>query len=606
MSTDQPKTAKLPAGEVTFLFTDVVGSSRLWEEHGDGFIPIWQAHDAVIRDAFTRFGGYEVKTEGDSFMIAFSNPEDAVHCALFAQAALARYPWPADTGQVRVRMGLHTGEPIVHGQDYFGPVVNRAANTCKAAHGGQILATEEVIQKAGSRLDPKVDLNDLGAHRLKDMGAPQRLFEPRHTDLVLRNFPPPRTLEGQPHNLPLQRTSFVGRAYEIEQIASYLGQGEKPVLTVTGPTGIGKTRLSLQAAAAHADWFPDGVWYVTLDQSADVNDAASAIASSIGIQLSADMPTVDQVRNWLANRRCLLILDDAGAVQGADRLIRDITSGNNGLRCLATSRETLNIEGTQHLHLGGLSVQADSQSSAIDTRQASKTEYDLGASDAGSMFITRAAEVNPDFTLTNAEQLAAQKLIAWLEGVPGSIERAAQMMDRFEPSWVLSELEKRLAPIVPSTGGPGVERLKGIVKSSAQKVKVSFEEAARNPSNHLGRLIQGIANIATDRNNEAQAVQLGRESLRISQAAGDELGVADALRQLARLKSQQGDHESARAMLSVAAQIYRKHQSESYRELQRDLYAAGESTETESEKSGSLLVQQQLTAAVDLAMKEAT
>lgn len=606
MSTDQPKTAKLPAGEVTFLFTDVVGSSRLWEEHGDGFIPIWQAHDAVIRDAFTRFGGYEVKTEGDSFMIAFSNPEDAVHCALFAQAALARYPWPADTGQVRVRMGLHTGEPIIHGQDYFGPVVNRAANTCKAAHGGQILATEEVIQKAGSRLDPKVDLNDLGAHRLKDMGAPQRLFEPRHTDLALRNFPPPRTLEGQPHNLPLQRTSFVGRAYEIEQIASYLGQGEKPVLTVTGPTGIGKTRLSLQAAAAHADWFPDGVWYVTLDQSADVNDAASAIATSIGIQLSADLPPVDQVRNWLSNRRCLLILDDAGAVQGADRLIRDITSGNNGLRCLATSRETLNIEGTQHLHLGGLSVSAGSQLPANDTQHVSTSEHDLGASDAGSMFITRAAEVNPDFALTNAEQVAAQKLIAWLEGVPGSIERAAQMMDRFEPSWVLSELEKRLAPVVPSTGGPGVERLKGIVKSSAQKVKVTFEEAARNPTNHLGRLIQGIANIATDRNNEAQAVQLGRESLRISQAAGDELGVADALRQLARLKSQQGDHESARAMLSVAAQIYRKHQSESYRELQRDLYAAGESTETESEKSGSLLVQQQLTAAVDLAMKEAT
>ena len=220
MNQETPTQISMPTGEVTLLFTDVVGSSRLWEQHGDRFIPIWQAHDAILRDAFSRFGGYEVKTEGDAFMVAFRDPAAAVHCALFGQAALARYPWPADIGPLQVRMGIHTGEPIVHGTDYFGPVVNRAANTCKAAHGGQILVTDETIVNTESRLDVKVDLRDLGAHRLKDMGAPQRLYEARHSEIQLRSFPPPRTLDGQPNNLPVQRTSFVGRAKEIEQIAA--------------------------------------------------------------------------------------------------------------------------------------------------------------------------------------------------------------------------------------------------------------------------------------------------------------------------------------------------------------------------------------------------
>lgn len=597
----------MPKGEVTLLFTDVVGSSRLWETHGDGFIPIWQAHDAILRDAFARFGGFEVKTEGDAFMVAFRNPMDAIHCAVFAQAALNRYPWPENIGPIRVRMGIHCGDPIVHGSDYFGPVVNRAANTCKAAHGGQILATEETIEKAREALDPKIELHDLGYHRLKDMGAAQRIFEPRHVELDLRSFPPPRSLSGQPNNLPVQRTSFVGRAREIEQIAAYLAQGGKPLLTVTGPTGIGKTRLTLQAAATHSDWFPDGVWYVRLDHAHDVASAAAAIADAMGMPLSKIGSTAEQVRGLLADRRCLLILDDANSLPYADKLLRELLDGTSGLRCLATARESLEIEGAESIELSGLSLShAAVQETGRDVREPVPSAPDeelFLRTDAGRMFVERASDVNPDFELSGADRAAALKLVSWLEGVPDSIERAAQLMDRFTPSAVLDELEKRLVTIIPASGSPGVEKLKEIMRSGAQKVRQSVEEAARTPSNHIGRLIQGVANIATDRKNETDAAELGRQSLAMSQEAGDDLGMADALRQLARLKAQQGDHNSARAMLAASAQLYRRHGNSAHTEVQRELSKSVGAGIGVNQSEDDSAAQEQVATAVDLAMK---
>ncbi len=552
----------LPTGELTLLFTDVVGSSRLWEEHGDGFIPIWQAHDAVLRDAFARFGGYEVKTEGDAFMVAFKDPAAAVHCALFAQAALSKYPWPAEIGPIRVRMGMHTGEPIIHGADYFGPVVNRAANICKAAHGGQILVSDDTATKTQGLLDAKVHLDDLGEHRLKDMGPAQRMFEARHTEYDARSFPPLRSLEPQPNNLPVQSTSFVGRAEEIEHIAAYLAQGNKPLLTVTGPSGIGKTRLSLQAAAAHADWFPDGVWYVKMDRAGDLQSAAEAIANAIRIPLTPDSSPVDQVRDWLAGRRCLLILDDANNLPHASRLLRELLSGSDGLRCLATARDSLQFEGADTLQLTGLKAQIPADGTdGLDLRpdEAIQADTERIDTEAGRLFMDRAAEANPDFKMSPVETAAAAKLVAWLEGVPDSIEKAASLMDRLSPAHVLDELEKRLMPVLNSAAGPGVEKLKEVMRLNAQKVKVTVSEpVSRPPSANLSRLIQGIANVAADRQNEEQAAALSRESLRAALEGGDEVAMADSLRQLAALRARHGDHQSASAMLAAAAQLYRR------------------------------------------------
>jgi class 3 adenylate cyclase len=574
-----------PSGTVTLLFTDIVGSSHLWEQHGDRFIPIWQAHDAVLRDAFARFGGYEVKSEGDAFMVAFPDAAAALNCALFAQAALARYPWPPGIEPLRVRMGLHTGEPIQHRNDYFGPVVNRAANTCKAAHGGQVLLTDETLNAIEDRLDARIQITDLGDYRLKDMGTPQRLYQAYHPSIEPRKFPPPRALDGQPHNLPVQRTSFVGRAREIEQIAAFLAQGQKPVLTITGPGGIGKTRLSLQAAAAHAEWFPDGVWYIKLREARDMVGAAVELAEAMNIPLNPSQPLLAQVRQWLADRRCLLILDDANALPQADRLLRELLSGSTNLRCLATTRESLQIDEADDLTLAGLSTTFEARDARAQTTQGAAAQGPNGEAqgdvltdtEAGRLLAERVAAANPDFAWTPAEVAAAEELLPRLEGVPESIERAANLMGRVPPSVVLTELDRRLNPeFEPESAPTGVARLKGILQRGAQRVRTTVEEATRAPAVNLSRLLQGLANVATDRHDQQQAAELGRESLRLSQEAGDDLGVAAALRQLAIVKWQQGDRQSAVAMLSAAVQLYRQHASEEAAMVQRELDDARE------------------------------
>jgi class 3 adenylate cyclase/predicted ATPase len=587
--------SSLPTGTVTLLFTDIAGSSRLWEQYGDRFIPVWQAHDAILRDAISRFQGYEVKSEGDAFMVAFADPADAVHCALYAQTALARYPWPADIGPIKVRMGLHCGEPFVFHNDYFGPVVNRAAYICKAAHGGQVLISEETQQLVADHVDAGIEFKDHGEQRLKDMGVPQRLYEVWHPSLEMTLFPPPCTLEGQPNNLPVQRTSFVGRSREIEAIASFLAQGNKPILTLTGPGGIGKTRLSLQAAAAKAEWFPDGVWYVKLMEAHDVLGAAVEIATAMRIPLDPRRSPVDQVREWLADRRCLLILDDANSIPQVDSLIRELLSGSTSLRCLATARESLQISEGVELPLTGLSTNAETSlhSGRVAAETALNSEAgqpdlhpaadqiaaayaELAQTDAGRLFLERAMAVNPQLKLSAAELEAAAVLLRKLEGAPSNIELAAQMMDRLTPSLVLQWLEQRLpADRVPAKSA-GVQKFKNIVRGAAQKVSDHIPDIPRALEVNLGRLLQGVAGLATERRDSRQATELGRESLRVSRETGDLLGTAAALRQLARVKWQQGDRQSATALLTAAAQLYRESDSEQYPEIQRELDHARE------------------------------
>lgn len=583
---EQSSQTALPTGVITLLFTDIAGSSRMWEEHGDRFIPVWQTHDAILRDAFAQFHGYEVKTEGDAFMVAFSDPVEALNCALSVQSALARYPWPPDIGPLRVRMGLHTGEPFVHGNDYFGPMVNRAAHICNSGQGGQILLSEETYRAVLGKIDPKIEMDDLGDHRLKDLGTPQRLYQASYPGSDLAGSLPPRTLEGQPNNLPVQRTSFVGRAKEIEQIASYLAKGEKPVLTLTGPGGIGKTRLSLQAAAATAEWFPDGVWYIKLVEARDIVGAAVEIASAMHIPLNPANPPLPQVRAWLADRRCLLILDDAGTLPHADRLLRELLSGASNLRCLATARESLQITDADEMALTGLPTTPlpDQRPEALVT-QAPEEKGILAATDAGRLFLERRAEAYARLNLPPEEIEALDKLIGRLEGVPVFIERAAKLIDSYPPSVILEWLNRQIAPhrasadsvpqaIVSAPMQPtvqaGVEKFKGIIRRGAQAVSKVREEA-RPAMNNLGHFVQAIANVATDRHEAEQAVELGRTSLQLSQQTGDEMGVAAALRQLARTYWQEGNRESAVGMMSAAVQIYRHHQAEDMAEIQHEL-----------------------------------
>ena len=560
MSHNQYKTETPPAGTVTLMFTDMSGSSRLWETFGDRFIPVWQAHDAILHDAFQRFGGFEVKTEGDSFMVAFADAAAALNCALFVQAALCRYPWPEDIGQPRIRVGLHTGEPFLYNNDYFGPVVNRAAHICNSAHGGQVILSEETRAAIGEKVDPKIDLQELGEYRLKDMGTPQCLFQATHPSYETPRFPPPHTLDSQPNNLPVQRTTFVGRAKEIEQVAAFLAKGEKPVLTLTGPGGIGKTRLSLQAAAATAEWFPDGVWYVKLVDAIDVESAAKEIADSMHITLGKKSSALAQVRAHLSGRRCLLILDDANRVPEADRLIRELLTETHGLRCLATSRESLQIAESDDLTVGGLNAEPEGEESVIET-------------DAGRLFIERASAEDANFKMSLKETRSAEELLEMLDGVPFSIESAAQMMDKVPPSVVLEWLNQHLEPNRVPAKSPGVEKFRQILRGGAQKVYETVEERTRLGVANLGQLMQSVASVAADRHNDAKAAELGRESLKLSQEAGDDLGVATSLRQLAAVKWRTGDKQSAIVLHNAALQLARKHTSPNLAEYERELAA---------------------------------
>jgi class 3 adenylate cyclase len=223
------------SGTVTLVFTDIQGSTALWERLGDGFVGVLEAHNRILREALARSGGAEVKTEGDAFMIAFASASDAVRFALAAQEALHAAPWPAEAGELLVRMGLHTGDPIAVADpatgrmDYFGPVVNRAARVASAAHGGQVLLTEATRAGAEAALAGAA-VADLGEHRLRGLERPERLFQALPAPLAGRAFPPPRTLTARPTNLPAPTTSFIGRERELRELADLVaGAGVRRV-----------------------------------------------------------------------------------------------------------------------------------------------------------------------------------------------------------------------------------------------------------------------------------------------------------------------------------------------------------------------------------------
>jgi len=209
---------QMPTGTVTLMFTDIEGHTKMWEQMGDDFMPILEEHNNILRDATANHNGYEVKTEGDAFMLAFAKASGAVQCAVEAQIALVNHPWPEDIGKIRVRMGMHTGEPQVVGNDYFGSPVIRASRISSAGHGGQTLISAATRELVLEELPQEIDFVDLGLHRLKDLGREERIFQVSHPSLP-KDFPPLRTLDVIPNNLPVQLTSFVGREAEDSQLS---------------------------------------------------------------------------------------------------------------------------------------------------------------------------------------------------------------------------------------------------------------------------------------------------------------------------------------------------------------------------------------------------
>lgn len=422
---------ELPTGTVTFLFTDIEGSTRLLQELGEDYRAVQDPHMEIIRGAIAEAGGTEVRTEGDSFFAAFLRPGDAVRAAAAAQRALATYPWPLGR-PLRVRMGLHTGEGVLGGGDYIGIDVNRAARIAAAASGGQVLLSEATAVLARRTLAEGVAIRSLGHHRLKDLGLPEHLHDLDIEGLPAQ-FPPPRSLEA-PSNIPAELTSFVGREAEIERAKALLATSR--LLTVTGPGGTGKTRLALRIAAAVFQEFPDGVFFVDLAPVSEPALVIPTIASTLGVREEGwEQPVAEGLEEYLRDRRLLLILDNFEQVLDAAPVVLPLLTGASSLKIVVTSRAPLRLQGEQDVPLAPLGVP---HASALPPLR------DLSRNEAVALFVQRAIAVDPTFTLTNENGSQVAEIVARVDGLPLAIELAAMRVAVLKPAAMLRQMDRRL------------------------------------------------------------------------------------------------------------------------------------------------------------------
>lgn len=436
----------LPAGTVTFLFTDIEGSTALITRLGSAYEPLLETHRAILRAAFNAAGGVEIQTEGDAFFVAFASASAAAAACIAGQRGLVAYAWPEDAS-VRVRMGLHTGEasPTPDG-DYTSLEVHRAARIAAAGHGGQILVSETTRALIGGSLPADVTIRDLGEHRLKDL-RPERLSQLVAAGLPA-DFPPIRSLDRRPNNLPTQLTSFVGRDHELA--ATLLLLDASRLLTLTGPGGTGKTRLALQLAAAAADRYPDGVWFVPLEPLREAALVPGTIARAVGLTDSGIRPTLELLVEHLAPRDCLLVLDNFEQVIAAAPLVAQLLRACPDLTIVTTSRGALHVSGEQEYAVPGLPAPPDPRH--LSTFEVARLPAEIRAGDpvtlgqyeAVRLFVARALAVRSDFRVTNENAPAVAGICATLQGLPLAIELAAARVKVLAPDAILERLEHRL------------------------------------------------------------------------------------------------------------------------------------------------------------------
>ncbi|HWL50527.1 MAG TPA: adenylate/guanylate cyclase domain-containing protein, partial [Acidimicrobiia bacterium] len=413
----------------TFLFTDIEGSTRLWEEHGDAMAAALARHDEILNRAVAEAGGSVLKTTGDGLIAVFDSVADSLSAAIDSQGGLEREQW-GPTGPIRVRMGIHSGDTESREGDYFGPAMNRSARIMAAGHGGQVLVSGTA--SASGYLPPGVQLRDLGMHRLKDLTEPEHLFQVIYEGLP-SDFPAPRTLDGRPNNLPQQATEFLGRTDELEAIHLMLGSPTTRLLTVTGPGGAGKTRLGLQVAAEELDRFPDGVFFVDLSSERDPDTVFDAIAGTLNIPVSGGSDALVVLGTRLRDSRMLLVLDNFEQVTAAAVGLSELIQHAPGIKVLVTSRETLRVRAEKVFPVPPLSLPHPQDPAA-----------DIAASEAVSLFTDRARAVRPDFVVSEGNASTIAEICLRLDGLPLAIELAAARLNVFAPADLLERLRERL------------------------------------------------------------------------------------------------------------------------------------------------------------------
>jgi predicted ATPase len=426
---------ELPRGTVTFLFTDIEGSTRLWERDAIAMQLAAARHDYLLAAAITARRGTLYKHVGDAVQAAFPSPAEALAAAVSAQRALAAASWP-ETGPLQVRMALHLGEatPDERGDYHQVAALNRLARLLAAGHGGQILLTEMVRTQVHGSLPADVTLLDLGKHRLRDLLEPERVSQVIIAGLP-EHFPPLKSLEQHPNNLPSQPSPLVGREAELAAVTELLTQQDVRLVTLTGLGGTGKTRLALQTAANVLEAFEDGAFFVDLAPLTDPSLVLPTIATTLGVREAADRSLRDSLAAYLAEKRLLMVLDNFEHVAEAAVDIAQLLATAQEWKVLATSRAPLRLKAEREFPVAPLPTPDLGRLPPLDQ---------LAAVDAVMLFVQRAQAVVPDFALTNDNAGAVAAICARLDGLPLAIELAASRTKLLPPAALLARLASRL------------------------------------------------------------------------------------------------------------------------------------------------------------------
>lgn len=426
-----------PSEVLTFLFSDIEGSTRLWEQQPAAMRPALAQHDAVARASVEAHGGHVVKTTGDGLHAVFDCPAAALRAALQLQLALND---PAATGglQLRVRCGLHVGPHERRDGDFYGPVVNRAARISSVAHGGQTLLSQALVERVVGRLPAEAALRDLGAVRLRNLSAPERVHQLLHPKLRAQ-FPPLRSLESTPNNLAQQLNSFIGREHELAE-AKRLLAGNR-LLTLLGMGGIGKSRLSVQLGADVLDDYPDGVWLVELAPLTDARGVPQAVASVLGVKEEAGRTVAESLVGYVRDKRVLFILDNCEhLLHACAELAKQLLQGGAGVKVLASSRAALRVAGESCWPVSTLSVPGP--------RRPSPGVDELMRHEAVRLFVDRATAARAAFRLTPDNAAAVADICHRLDGIPLALELAAARTRALPVEAIAARLSDRFRLLV--------------------------------------------------------------------------------------------------------------------------------------------------------------
>ena len=423
----------LPRGTVTFLFTDIEGSTRLLQQLGDRYSRILEECRRLLRAAFQEWNGHEVDTQGDAFFVAFARATDAMSAAVDSLRALAVHPWPEDV-VVRVRMGLHTGEPQLSSEGYIGIDVHHGARVMSAGHGGQVLLSQATRDLVVHQLPTGVSLRDMGEHRLKDLQRPIHLFQ-----LVIAGFPADfpslKTLDACPNNLPIQPTPLIGREREVASLGQLLRLIDVRLVTLTGPGGTGKTRLALQEAAELSDLEWRGIYFVDLAPVSDSAQVIPTIASTLGLREERGRSPLECLKEEIDQNRVLLLLDNFEQVLDAAVQVSDLLVACPQLKILVTSRAVLRVRAEREFAVPTLTLPDSAQMPDLEA---------LMQYEAIVLFLQRTQAVAPEFRLTDMNAPVVVEIVRRLDGLPLAIELAAARMKLLSPEALLARLNQPL------------------------------------------------------------------------------------------------------------------------------------------------------------------